>query len=76
MKIKEDKGAKNVLLVLVSHSILKMKFPDFSQTFPDHIQNFSPTVPNHIQNYSVTQFTYNNSMDLPKEATIKVHLKM
>ena len=43
-----------------SHSILKMKFPKFS----DHIQNFSVAVPNHIQNYSPTYVTY-NTMDLP-----------
>jgi len=52
-----------------------MKFPDFSPTFPSHIRNFSLTVPNHIQNYSVTYFTYNNSMYLPKQATIKLRLK-
>ena len=28
-----------------SHSILRIKFPDFSITFPDPIWNFCPTVP-------------------------------
>jgi len=58
-----------------SYSILKMKFSNFSLTFPNHIGKISLTVPNHIHNYSVTYFTYNNSVDLLKQATIKLQLK-
>ena len=40
------------------------------QLFPDYIRKFSPTIPNHIQIIILQHmFTYNNSMDLPEQAT-------